>query len=292
MTHDEALGALAQLLTRAQAAVQARDVAAGEQVGLEAIWLEATPVVPTTRALAVAFSHVAHALAELVRPQAMVGLFQRAAHAFQHAPDTTFSDFIVVLNNLAAVQLQADDADAGATLTALLGLAGRWAGEVDANAARVLMQQADNARKTRQHAAMLVFQEQALRYILWAPLPDDSRAAWLRDQLEAMREAGRADLVPATLDRIEAASAARDDGGPLALGMCRVERAALREAEGDFSGAASLMDVAIDAAHGLPPRELTRLLTMASRLWFHAGEYERSAARAKRALRRRVGLGD
>lgn len=290
MTAAEALEALAALQRRAEAALAAGDAAAGEEVLLGAIWMKVEPETPTSRALGQAFGRLATTLAELVRPEAAVGGLNRAAHAFQHAPDARFVDFVVTLNNLARAHERAgDSAQVGATITQIVRLASAWTGEVEGSAALVFMHFTDWCRRSRQFAPMLVLQAQVLRYMLTNPqVADDVRAPWLRRHAELLREADASDTLRADLDRAEAALRARSDA-PLSLGVCRFERSQQLAADGDWAGAAALIDQAL-ASPGLPAAEQTALLTLAARAWFKAGDFGHAAERSRRALRRRVGL--
>ena len=290
MNHAEALATLADLQEQAKAAVAAGDVAAGEQVLLTAIWMKLEPETPSSRALGRAFSALPVELATLVRPEAVIGGLNRAGHAFQHAPDAQFGDFIAVLYHMVLAHERArDSAKLGEAITQIVQLAGTYVGEVDGQSALVLMHFADWCRTTWQYLPMQTLQAQVLRYMLADEhLSDDTRAAWLSRHADAMREAGQADTLRADLDRAEAIFAARDDA-PLSLGLCQFERSRRLAAEGDWRGSALLVDSALAAA-GLPSHEQTTLLSLAARAWFKAGDFERSAERSKRALRRRVGL--
>ena len=290
MNEAEALAALAGLQQQAQAAVAAGDVAAGEQALLAAIWMKVEPETPTTRALGLAFFAVAAELATLVRPEAVIGGLERAGHAFQHAPDAKYADFIVTLNQMALAHERAQDgAKMAETITQIVRLAAAPLAEPDVTCIAIFMRFAEWCRKTRQYPPMLVLEEHCLRYLLVEPtLADDTRAAGLRNHAEMLREAGRLDTLRADLDRAEAALGARADT-PLSRGLCQFERSHLLAADGDWRGAAALIDSAL-AAPGLPAREQTDLLSLAARAWFKAGDFKRSAERSQRALRRRISL--
>jgi hypothetical protein len=291
VNHDEALAALADLRRKAHAAIAAGDVAAGEQVALTAIWMPVEPEAPTTRALGLAFGALATELAPLVRPEASIGGFNRAAHAFQHAPDAQFVDIIVTLNNLAGAHGRAGEgAKQAEMLTQVVRLAAAYTGEVDATCTGVFIQLSKSLRERQQYQPALPLQAQILRYLLVAELPDDTRATALRMHAEALREAGALDQLRADLDRVESIFAARDDAS-LTRGLCGLERSHFLAAQGDWPDAAQLIDDALAAA-GLPAREQTELLSLAARAWFKAGDWARAAERSKRALRRRVGVGD
>jgi hypothetical protein len=291
MTHDEALAELAELRRKAQAAIAAGDVAAGEQVALAAIWMQVGPETPTTRALGLAFGALATELAPLVRPAATIGGLNRAGHAFQHAPDAQFKDIIVTLNNLAGAHGRAGEgAKQVEMLTQIIRLAATYTGEPDDSCTAVFMQLSKMFCDTKQHPLAMVLQAQILRYLLVADLADDSRAAALRVHAEVLRDGGALDLLRADLDRVNATFAARDDA-PLTRGLCDFERSHFLAAQGDWPGAARLIDDAL-AAPGLPAREQTELLSLAARAWFKAGDWARAAERSKRALRRRVGVAD
>lgn len=291
MNHDEALAALAELRAKAQAAVAAGDVAAGEELALAAIWMKLEPETPTTRALGLAFGAIATELAPLVRPEATIGGLNRTAHAFQHAPDAEFVDFIVTLNNLAGAHGRAGEgAKQAEMLTQIVRLAAAYSGEVDATCTGIFIQLSKSLREAGQYQPALPLQAQILRYLLVAELGDDTRAAALRSHAEALREAGALDQLRIDLDQVEAAFAARDDA-PLTRGLCSFERSHFLAEQGDWPGAGQLIDNAL-AAPGLPAREQTELLSLAARAWFKAGDWTRAAERSRRALRRRVGLGD
>jgi tetratricopeptide (TPR) repeat protein len=289
MTHDEALAALAELRTRAQAAVAAGDVAAGEEVALAAIWMQVEPEIPTTRALGLAFGALATELSGLVRAEVTIGGLNRAGHAFQHAPDSQFVDIVVTLNNLAGAHGRAGEGDKQAEmLTQIVRLAAAYTGEVDGTCTAIFIQLSKSLRERQQYAPALPLQAQILRYLLVADLADETRAAALRVHTEALREAGALDTLRADLDRVDAAFAARDDAA-LTRGLCGFERSHFLAAQGDWPGAAQLIDNALAAA-GLPAREQTELLSLAARAWFKAGDWERAAQRSQYALRRRVGV--
>jgi hypothetical protein len=291
VTHDEALAELAELRRRAQAAVAAGDVAAGEVVALAAIWMKVEPETPTTRALGLAFGALATDLAPLVRPEATIGGLNRAGHAFQHAPDAQFADILVTLSNLAGAHGRVGEgAKQVEMVTQIIRLAATYTGEVDGTCIAVFMQWSKSLRETQQPQPALPLQAQILRYLLVADLADDTRAAALRVHAETLREAGALDLLRADLDRVDAVFAARDDA-PLTRGLCGFERSHFLAAEGDWPGAAQLIDDALAAA-GLPAREQTELLSLAARAWFKARDWARAAERSQRALRRRVGVGD
>lgn len=290
MNQAEALAALAELLQQAKAAVAAGDVAAGEKALLAAIWLKVEPETLTTRALGIAFAALAAELAALVRPEALVGGLTRTAHAFQHAPDAKYADFIITLSNLALAHERAQDsAKMDEMIRQIVRLAADPLAEPDATCIAIFMRFAERCRKTQQYPPMLVLEEQCLRYLIAEPaLADDTRAAGLRNHAEMLREAGRLDTLRADLDRAEAALGARADA-PLSRGLCQFERSHLLAADGDWRGAAALIDSAL-AAPGLPAHEQTDLLSLAARAWFKAGDFKRSAERSQRALRRRIGL--
>jgi hypothetical protein len=291
VTHDEALAELAELRRRAQAAVAAGDVAAGEQVALAAIWMHVEPETPTTRALGRAFGTLATELAPLVRPEATVGGLNRAGHAFQHAPDAQFADIIVTLNNLAGAHGRAGEgARQVEMLTQIIRLAATYTGDIDSTCTAVFMQLSKMFCDTNQQPLAAVLQAQILRYLLAADLADDTRAAALRVHAETLRAAGSLDLLRVDLERVSAAFASRDDA-PLTQGVCSFERSHFLAAQGDWPGAAQLIDDALAAA-GLPAREQTELLSLAARAWFKAGDWARAAEHSRRALRRRVGVDD
>lgn len=292
MNEAEALAALAELQQRAQTAVAAGDVAAGEEVSLAAIWMKVEPETPSTRALGLAFGTLAAVLDPLVRPEATRGTLNRAAHAFQHAPDSQGADFVVTLNNLAAVLGRlGDNAEQATCITQIVRIAAAWSGEADASAAAIFMRFALDLRRTKQYAPMLPLLAQALRFMLTAPGFDDAgRATWLREHAQALREAGELDLLRADLDRATATLGERADTA-LSLGLCDFERSHFLAAQGNWPDAAAAIDRAL-AAPGLPAREQTELFSLAARAWFKAGDFERSSERSQRALRRRIGLAD
>lgn len=289
MNEAEALAALAGLLQQAKAAVAAGDVAAGEQALLAAIWMKVEPETPTSRALGIAFAALAAELAALVRPEALVGGLNRAGHAFQHAPDAKYADFIITLSNLALAHERAQDsAKMAEMITQIVQLAAAPLAEPDATCIAIFMRWAAWCRSSRQYPPMLVLEERCLRYLLAEPqLPDDTRAAGLRNHAEMLREAGRLDTLRTDLDRAEAALATHADAA-LSRGLCQFERSHLLAADGDWRGAAELIDSAL-AAPGLPAREQTELLSLAARAWFKAADFHRASERSRRALRQRVG---
>ncbi len=290
MTLDEALATLGVLLEQAQKAVAAGDTAAGEAVALQAIRMPYDPSTPATHALFVGYSKLGSLMNGLVRPQATGGLFSRAAQACQQAPDATIDDHVAALHNLAAVQLQAKDPDASDTLTALARLAASSSAPINDATVVAFLQHGRLSRANQQYAAMMAFDEQVLRHLLAHAWSDDSQAGWFNSHLAGLREAGRVDRVLPDIERVEAAFAGRNDR-PLTLRACMLNRASLLNAQEDYAGAAVLVDHAAEAT-GQPAEERLSMLTTSARLWFNAGDFERSADRARQAVRLRVGLAD
>ena len=269
--------------------------AAVEQV--LAIEVDAATPAAALRALGLGFGALAaELLGEEGKEGAPIGaqsiehLFNRALRTLEGAPDRQLSDFTVTLNNLATLYDRHGASELrDRVLSQIVQIAEHVEGVIDGPTATVFVGLAQLYRKARQVAPLLTLERQVLRYMLHSrDVSDDTRAIWLGRHGEVLREAQQHDQLEPVFTAALQALQARGDA-PHSLAACSVQLARVHESRQDWAAAAGLYDRAA-AAEGLPPDDLTAVLSLAGRAWFKAGDFEAASARCERAVRRRVGL--
>lgn len=288
MSGTTVLDQLAALQAQAEPVAAAKDAPAAQALLQRVLAIELGDAGTVTRALGQAVHRLAATLSPLVAPAMTEALLQRAGWAFQQAPDSLFDDLVITLHDLAMVYQQLGDLDQrGTMLTTILHLAQGHDGTMGVGCMEILTNLSKAYRDAGVTVPMLVLEGCLRRFVLREPgIGDDTRAHWLGQHLDRLRTAGPEARIEQVLTQTLAALEARGDA-PLTVARCCSELAHEASLRQDWEVAARLLDRCRETP-GLPPAEMTLVLSLAARAWFKAGDFDAASQRSLAAVRRRA----
>lgn len=288
MSGTTVLDQLAALQVQAEAVAAAQDSSAAQALLQRVLAIDLGDAGTVTRALGQALHRMAATLSALVPPASTETLLQHAGWVFQRAPDSVFDDLIITLHNLALVYQQLGDAEQRrAMLTTILQLAQGHDGTMGADCMEILQNLSKIYQDAGLAAPMLVLEGCLRRFVLREPgVGDHTRAHWLGEHLDRLRAAGPEARIDQVLTQTLEILEARGDA-PLTVARCCSELAHEAGLRQDWEAAARLLD-RCRATPGLPPAEITLVLSLAARAWFKAGGFDAASQRSLAAVRRRA----